>query len=474
MATLGPASERPDVIRELVRSGVDVFRLNFAHGSHDWHETVVQQVRAAASEWNRPVAILGDLSGPKIRLGELPSAGITLHNGQRVDFVRALQQRTSPEQQLTSTYERLIDDLRVGDRILLADGLVMMRVIEVSPAEGRATCLVEQGGVLRSRQGINLPGVALSTPALTEKDKEDLHWALEHNLDFIGLSFVRRAEDILDLRQRIREYQPRYEPWIVAKIEKTEALQDLDRILHETDAVMIARGDLGVEAELARVPVIQKQLIAECQRRRIPVITATQMLDSMQRHELPTRAEVSDVANAILDGTDAVMLSGETAIGVHPIAVVNMMSRIAMETERLVLPKDGVMTSAMASRSRAQAITEAVVHGAGAAADHVQADLLVVATRGGKTALALSKQRRHMPILALTDRPDVARRMALFWGIFPTVTDVLSQHPTQQLQFVEQWGRRQGWLGPGSRIVLVGSSDWNQLWHDMMLVHVVS
>lgn len=471
VATLGPASQSPEVLERLMQAGADVFRINFAHANHEAHAATLANIRTVAAKLRKAVGVLGDLSGPKIRLGELPEEGLRCRFGARFEFVRTADpQRTD---QLTCTYERLIDDLQVGDRVLLADGVVTMRVVSVDAEAGVAVCEVVQPGVLRSKQGVNLPGVALSTPAITEKDAEDLQFALDQQFDFIGLSFVRSAADIRDLRQRIEQHGTKTPPWIVAKIEKTEAIDDLEAILRETDAVMVARGDLGVESDIARVPSLQKRIIRLCNEYRLPVITATQMLDSMQRSELPTRAEVSDVANAILDGTDAVMLSGETAIGEYPVEAVSMMSRIAQDIERLLPPRPMVDLRS-GSRSRASAITEAVVHGAGTAAENFRADLIAVATRGGKTAMALSKQRYPMPILALTDRHEIARRLTLIWGVLPLKTPAVELIPHELLAYIQDIGRELGLLQSGSKLVVVGSSDWSTEWHDMLLAHVVS
>lgn len=471
VATLGPASRSPEMLEQLMRAGADVFRINFAHGEHTWHAETIANVREVAARLKRVVGILGDLSGPKIRLGELPEEGLRCRFGAHFEFVRVAD--PNRHDQLTCTYEQLIDDLQPGDRILLADGIVSMRVLAVDPKAGFARCEVVQPGVLRSRQGVNLPGVALSTPAITEKDVADLRFALEQRFDFISLSFVRSAEDVRDLRRRIEASRPPQTPWIVSKIEKTEAIDELDEILKETDVVMVARGDLGVEADIARVPSLQKRIIRLCNEYRLPVITATQMLDSMQRSELPTRAEVSDVANAILDGTDAVMLSGETAIGDYPVEAVTMMSRIAQDVERLVAPRP-LADIRSSTRSRATAITEAVVHGAGMAAEHLKADLIAVATRGGKTAMALSKQRYPMPILALTDRQAIAQRMTLMWGVWPVKTPAVELSPHDLLAYVEDYGRELQLLDAGSKLIVVGSSDWSTEWHDMCLAHVVS
>lgn len=470
IATVGPACASVDVLRQLVASGVDIFRLNFAHGEHAWLEDRVRDIRRVSAELNCPVGILGDLSGPKIRLGEIADGGRQCAEGETLRFVRGLEALEPGD--LTCTYERLLDDVRTGDRILLADGTVALVVLEKAADAAWIRCLVTQPGRIRSRQGVNLPGVALSTPAVTDKDREDLDWALQQQLDFIGLSFVRAAQDIELLQQLIRARQPTVTPLIVAKIEKTEALANLEQILQTTDAVMVARGDLGVEADITQVPVLQKQIIRRCNDFRIPVITATQMLDSMQNNDLPTRAEVTDVANAVIDGTDAVMLSGETAIGQHPVQCVRMMDRIAGEAEPLVQRRIPAESGSTELR-RARPVTEAVTRGAVAAAEYLQADLIVVATVTGRTALALSGHRGSVPILALTDLPDIARRMCLYWGVTPVLSDVVQQSADALLQFVIQWGTQRNLLHSGSRIVVVGHTSWLGEHHDLMMVHVV-
>lgn len=471
VATVGPASASYEKLTELVLAGVDVFRLNFAHGSYDWFKQVVGWIRQVSIQLKQPLATLADLSGPKIRLGELPAEGLRCRQGAKMEFVRKAE--PGRLDQLTCTYEQLIDDLRVDDRVLLADGSVSLRVVEAKPEEGRIICEVVQPGLIRSRQGVNLPGASLSTPSVTDKDRADLQWVLDNGIDYVGLSFVRNAEDIRLLKRLIAAHPTKTPPWIVAKIEKPEAIADLEQIIIETDAVMVARGDLGVEADVFRVPGLQKQIIRMCNEHRTPVITATQMLDSMQKSELPTRAEASDVFNAVLDGTDAVMLSGETAAGDYPVEAVAMMSRIAREAERMLEPRLPKSDSRSTNRTRATAITEAVTHGAVTAAAHLNADLIVAATRGGKTAMAISKQRPKVPILGLTDRPEVARRMCLFWGVAPMDTHAVALTPRELLNFVETEGRARKLLDSGSKLVLIGSSDWKLELHDMMLVYVV-
>jgi pyruvate kinase len=470
VATVGPACAAPEQLRELVLAGVDLFRLNFAHGEHQWLAGVAEAIRRISDDLGRPIGVLGDLAGPKIRLGELPEGGIACPEGARFEFVRETD--GSDPHKLTSTYAPLVDDLKVGDRLLLADGTVAMRVIEKDQGHGRVVCVVEQPGHLRSRQGINLPGVSLSTPSLTEKDREDLGWAVAHGLDYVGLSFVRSPDDIQLLRDAISEHRSERPPQIVAKIEKTEAVAALEGILEMTDAVMVARGDLGVEADIAQVPILQKRIIRMCNERRIPVITATQMLDSMQSNERPTRAEASDVANAVIDGTDAVMLSGETAIGQYPAETVSMMSRIVLEAERMVAPKKfgDLLTQ---PRSRATLMTEAVTLGATTAAEHLHANLLAVATRSGQTAMALSKQRSQVPILAMTDRPEVARRMCLYWGVIPLESPAVQESPEKLLHSVLEWARSKNALRSGDRLVLVATTDWTKSGKNLLLVHAI-
>ena len=472
IATVGPACATPEKLDEMVHAGVDVFRLNFAHGSHEWLTNIVQQIRIIADRIGRPIGILGDLSGPKIRLRELPQGMLECVAGMRVEFVR----ESDPLQplQLTCTYDALVDDLQVGDLILLADGAVSMRVVEKPFAGDRVVCEVVQPGVIRNRQGINLPGALLSTPSLTPKDRVDLVWALEHQIDFIGLSFVRKAEDIEDLQQAIAELNPPLVPQIVAKIEKIEAVNDLERILQATDMVMVARGDLGVEVDIARVPGLQKRIIRLCNQHRIPVITATQMLDSMQKNSRPTRAEASDVANAVLDGSDAIMLSGESAAGDYPVESVAMMNRLAHEAERLRVQQSPRDISLAQIRTRALEVTEAVTHGAGLVAEMLGANLIVIATRTGKTPLAVSNQRLQVPILALTPNAHVANKMSLYWGVMPLVANVADCTPQQMLDFVVQWGLNDGMLKPGNKIVLIATSNWATQGHDQLLVHALS
>ncbi|QDT94888.1 pyruvate kinase [Gimesia aquarii] len=471
IATVGPASDSRDMLRRLIIAGVDLFRLNFAHGTHDWLSGIVNNIHELSDEMGKPVGILGDLSGPKIRLGVLPGDEITCRHDMRFRFIRGIE--TNNPQELTCTYEPLIEDLRVGDPVLLADGMVAMRVVE-KPDDGQSVvCIVEREGIIRSKQGVNLPGVQLSTPSLTEKDIKDLAWAVEHRLDYVGLSFVRSADDITHLNEEIDKLKPEDRPHIVAKIEKIEAVSDIEQILKLTDAVMVARGDLGVEVDIERVPIIQKRIIHLCNQYRVPVITATQMLDSMQFNTFPTRAEASDVANAVLDGSDAVMLSGETAVGVSPLAAVEMMSRIVREAARILSSSLHSEETTSNRRLHAREVTEAVTLGAGITAEKLDADLMVTCTHEGKTAMALSKQRRAVPTVALTDRRATARRITLYWGVTSLLTDVVDKSPQEILKYIANYGKKNGFLSQGSQIVLISGTDWSSLGHDMLLVHEV-
>ncbi len=466
VATLGPACWDVEVLRELVGAGVDVFRLNMAHGKRVEHELAVQNIRATARAGHRPLGILVDLAGPKIRLGELIHEPLQCPRDAEFRFVR---NAGNDDRELTCNYARLVDELDVNDRVLLADGTVEMVVIHKSTDV--ATCRVTNPGSLRSRQGINLPGVRLSVPAMSDVDRENARWAAAQQVDFVSLSFVRSAADIIQLKELLQSVGST--ALTIAKIEKPEALDHLEAIVQESGGIMIARGDLGVEIDVAEMPVKQKLIIDVCQRWKKPVIVATQMLDSMQRNNRPTRAEVTDVANAILDGTDACMLSGETAIGQYPIESVQMMNRIMLSTERSM--------QRMTARRRDEEvpdgvlvhpITSAVVAAAGHIAEQVGARIVVIATRSGNTALAKAKRRDFVPTVAVSDRASTLQQMCLFWGITP-----LSGGPqdldTELISFIDRWGRQQGILQSGDRVVVVAGTQVHAGAHNQLVVHQV-
>jgi len=467
VATVGPACAAAEMLEALLLEGVDVFRLNMAHGTAAEHAQRLALIREISGRLGQPVAVLADLGGPKIRLGEIPGAEVVLNADQCVRFVRGTG--TAAATDLTATYDRLVDELAVGDRIMLADGTVSL-VVE-DRGEDFALCRVVQPGKIRSRQGVNLPGVKLSVSALTPVDRENAAWAARNGVDFLGLSFVRRAEDVRQLKQVLTEQGSQVQ--VIAKIEKPEALQQLTAIVAAADGVMVARGDLGVEIDIAQVALAQKQIVAECRRQRKPVVIATQMLDSMQHNRVPTRAEVTDVANAILDGADACMLSGETAIGEYPREAVEMMHRIALATEQYGVPRAGAPGAAAdAAASEANPITEAVVAAAGEIAERLAARLVLVASRSGTTALALSKQRCNVHTVGVSDSDATLRRMCLYWGVLP-----LAGAPTTSQQEVLGYaiarGKKGGYLTPGDRIVLVGGTGLAASAHNQLVVQEV-
>ena len=486
VATLGPASRAEDAIRGLVEAGVDVFRLNMAHGSIEEHAESLGRIRRVSESLARPVGVLADLAGPKIRLGELPGGAVELAEGEHLTFVRGTE--VPGPGQLTVTYEPLIDELSPGDAVMLADGTISLLVTERNADHVR--CRVVQGGTVRSRQGVNLPGVRLSVAAMSPADWKHAEWAAAVGIDFVSLSFVRSAVEVKLLKEllRTRGSQAR----VVAKIEKREAIDNLESIVEAADAVMVARGDLGVETDVASMPMVQKRIIRACQRYQKPVIVATQMLDSMQHARRPTRAEATDVANAILDGADACMLSGETAIGEHPRLVVEMMRRIARETERQYLADRWRYMEGrfMAERGTAgvpvqeflpapeflveglHPITQAVVDGASRIAGELDAKLVVVASKSGLTAIARSKRRGAVPTVGLSDNPATLRQMSLYWGVTP-LAGAAAPDTAALLEHVCGWGLREGRLQRGERILLVAGSGFGTGGHNMALVHEV-
>lgn len=430
VATLGPASSDRETMAALLRAGMDVVRLNFSHGDHDTHRRTIAELRRLSAEVGRAVAIIGDLPGPKIRTGPLRDGGpVRLRAGQRLALTPENVMGTA--ERLPITYPSLLDDVGPGARILLADGLLELR------AERRRgkdlICRVVNGGELTERQGVNLPGVKLSVGSLTARDKEHLRFALKNEVDYVAQSFVRSANDVRALKRLIRRLD-RQTP-VLAKIEKGEALENLDAILEEADGLMVARGDLGVELPPEKVPVAQKLIIEKANQRRLPVITATQMLESMTRNPRPTRAEASDVANAIFDGTDAVMLSGETAVGRYPRETVAMMDRIIREAESVVACRSE-RRRRPEMLSVAESIAEAVAH----AADHLKMKVVAVFTESGYSARLVSKYRPSSLIVGFSPHRRVRRRLALYWGVYPRRidrvrdVDALTAEAEQRLQ----------------------------------------
>ncbi len=466
VATVGPACSAPEMLAELIQAGVDVFRLNMAHGKLESHAEVVANIRRISAEVGHPIGILVDLGGPKLRLGQLPGDEVELRSGEEFRFVRG--DFSQDPKQLVSSYGRLVDELAVGNRVMLADGTVSLVVEE--RGNGFVRCRVLQPGVVRSRQGINLPGARLSLPALTDADRAHAAWAAKTGIDFVSLSFVRSPDDVRDLKTILRNLGSKAR--VIAKIEKPEALEQLDAIVTISDGIMIARGDLGVEIDVARVPVVQKAIIETCLRHQKPVIVATQMLDSMQHNRRPTRAEATDVANAILDGCDACMLSGETAIGEYPRIVVEMMQRIAQETETLFLNRPSLPRPAT-SVEGLHPITQTIVYGAEVMAQQLGARLVVCASHSGATALAMSKRRSYVPTIGVSDSEETLRQMCLYWGVVPLSGADLG-NSFKLLDFVKEWGCRDGCLASTDRMVLVtGTGALSSGAHNMLVVHQV-
>jgi pyruvate kinase len=441
LATLGPASADPEVLHAMLAAGVDGVRLNFSHGTREWHQSMVNLVRETSERLDHPVAILEDLQGPKIRVGKVKGGSMELVQGsQLVITTRELEGAAGV---VSTEYEDLPRDVGRGEQILLDDGKIMLSVKEVKGEE--IICVVETGGLLSSHKGINVPGATLRAHSLTEKDREDARFALELGVDYLALSFVRRARDVLDLRG-LMKLEGKQVP-IIAKIEKPQAIDNLDEIVAIADGVMVARGDLGVEVSLEMIPAYQKRIIQCANRAGKLVITATQMLESMTENPFPTRAEVTDVANAILDGTDVVMLSAETAVGRYPVEAVRRMSAIAQTTEETIYPFASPVSSIpTAAAVREGFFTPVLTRLAGFASREVDPKAIVVFTRHGRTARMLSYERPRAPVLAFTTEETILRRLALQWGVVPrrigemgSVADLLAAG--ERLLLEGRWAR---------------------------------
>jgi pyruvate kinase len=436
---LGPSSSTRDALRGLVGAGLNVARINFSHSTHEQHAAAIALVRDVAAETKRPIAILGDLQGPRIRIGELGQPR-DLPDGSDVVFAPEGKENGA---EIPVTYEALADDVTDGDRILINDGLIELVVLDVS--KPRVTARVVHGGQLSSHKGINLPGVQVSAPSITAKDREDIAFAVQQELEYIALSFVRRAQDIAELRQLVTKHM-----LVVAKIEKDSALENIESIVRASDGVMVARGDLGVELPFEEVPYAQKRIIALCNRLGRPVITATQMLESMITHPRPTRAEASDVANAILDGTDAVMLSAETATGQYPRLAVEAMTRIITEIETRVRPRHRDDRR----RNETAISTEFAIAAASAAAvTMLGAPVLIVFTKSGFSARVVAAHRPSVPILVLTDVPRTFRQLALVWGVIPELVKHCNTYD-EMVQLALEAVQRRGLARDGDRVVV--------------------
>ena len=447
VATLGPATDGHEL--ELLRAGVDVVRLNFSHGAAEEHAGRAQAIREAARSLGKCVAVMQDLQGPKIRVGALIGGGpVQLEVGQQLAI--STHELVGTAQRIGTTYQHLADDVRAGDRILLDDGRIRLTVLGCK--DGEVMSRVEEGGLLGEHKGINLPGVAVSAPAVTDKDRADMEFGVKTlNVDYVALSFVRTEEDVVAAHELMRSFG-RTVP-LVVKLEKSQAIDNLERIIHVADAVMVARGDLGVEMAPEQVPMLQKRIIQRANHRGIPVITATQMLESMITEETPTRAEATDVANAVWDGSDAVMLSGETAVGRHPVLTVMMMDRIVRAAESSdIMPSH----TGRARDERPRGYAAAVTHAAGVLAEDLEASAILGITQSGLTAELLSRVRGRVAIFAFSPDETVAHRLSLWWGITP-VQYRLADDLESNIEAMERYLIEHHAAAPADTVVITGS-----------------
>lgn len=423
ICTIGPSSDNKETFKQLVLNGLSVARLNLSHGDQAYYKKIIDMIKEVREELGIPVAILMDTRGPEIRTKKFKGGKATLKRGNEITIMNG--DFEGDEEKFCITYENLYKDVTVGCTILVDDGLIELEVLEIKDKAIR--CLIKNDGVIKDKKGINIPGVCVKLPALSAKDKEDILFGIENDVDFIAASFIRKAADILEIRKLLKENGGE-DIKIIAKIESQEGVDNVDEISAVSDGIMIARGDLGVETPVEMIPITQKKIIDICNTYEIPVITATQMLDSMIYNPRPTRAEVSDVANAIIDGTDAIMLSGETAAGAYPVEAVKVMKKVAEASEKTL---DYEHMFLKITKVRSNSITNAVSYSTCSTAMHLGAKAIICPTYSGSTARLISMFRPSMPIIATTSNPKVQRQMMLYWGVTPilmkveTSTDVM-------------------------------------------------
>ena len=411
VCTLGPASENEETLRELIKNGLNVCRLNFSHGSHEEHKGRMDLVKKLREELNMPTAILLDTKGPEIRTGKFDVPEVLLEEGQT--FTITMKDVMGDKERGTVSYKGLANDVKPGDTILIDDGLVGLTVKEVN--NDNIVCEVQNSGIVKNHKGVNVPGVKVNLPAITEKDRSDIEFGIEQGIDFIAASFVRKVSDVLAIREILEENNAEHIK-IISKIENQEGVENLDEIIEVSDGIMVARGDLGVEIPTEEIPVVQKLMIKKCNEAGKPVITATQMLDSMIRNPRPTRAEVTDVANAIYDGTDAIMLSGETAAGKYPVEAVKTMATIAKRAEE-------TMRNRRDKINKSKNVTDAISYATCTTAMDLEARAILSSTASGHTARMVSKFRPDCPIVATTSNESVRRQLALTWGVLPLMRE---------------------------------------------------
>lgn len=432
VCTIGPASESVDNLTQLMNAGMNVARLNFSHGNFEEHGGRIKNIREAAGLTGKTVAILLDTKGPEIRTHNMQNGAIELKSGEEI--IVSMTEVEGTTEKFSVTYEGLIDDVQAGSKILLDDGLIGLEVINIDHSKGEIKTKILNSGTLKNKKGVNVPGVSVNLPGITEKDKQDILFGIEQGVDFIAASFVRRSKDVLEIRQLLEENQATHIQ-IIPKIENQEGVDNIDEILEVSDGLMVARGDLGVEIPAEEVPLVQKSLIKKCNALGKPVITATQMLDSMQRNPRPTRAEASDVANAIFDGTDAIMLSGETAAGLYPVEAVQTMHNIASRAEQALNHKEILShRSKNAEHNLTDAIGQSVAH----TALNLEVKSIITPTESGHTARMISKYRPKAAIVAITADESTCRRLALVWGVYPrmgrmcTTTDEMLESAVEE------------------------------------------
>jgi pyruvate kinase len=433
VATIGPASSSPEMLEEMVVAGADIFRINFSHGDYSAVEAVLNNIYAVNRKLGSHAGILGDLQGPKLRIGEVENNGVELIEGAKITFTT--EKMIGNASKVYITYPQFPRDVQPGENILIDDGKLILRVDSTDNVkEVNATIL--HGGTLSSKKGVNLPNTKISLPCLTEKDLKDLEFALKHNFDWIGLSFVRNASDITELKSIIQNIDPGCKAKVIAKIEKPEAVMDIDAIIAETDAIMVARGDLGVEVPMQRVPVIQKSLVRKCRRAAKPVIIATQMMESMITNISPSRAEVSDVANSVMEGADAVMLSGETSVGRHPHKVVGAMSKIIAQVEE----ESDLYYSEISSEVSAphRYLSDHICFAATQLAKQVDAVAIITMTHSGYTAFKVSSYRPKANIFVFTDNYHILTQLSLVWGVRGLYydRDISTDHTVADIKFI--------------------------------------
>ncbi|CAN5156037.1 pyruvate kinase [soil metagenome] len=433
VATLGPASSSSEVLEEMAKAGCDVFRINFSHGDYAAVEDQIKNIREMNRKLGTHVSILGDLQGPKLRVGEMENNGVELKDG--AEFLFTTNKMIGTAQKAFMTYQQFPRDVKAGETVLIDDGKLVLRVTETNGKDEVKT-IVEHGGILSSKKGVNLPNTKVSLPCLTEKDIKDLEFALTHQFDWIGLSFVRSGADIIELKNLIKKIDPSSKSKVIAKIEKPEAITDIDNIIRETDALMVARGDLGVEVPMQRVPVLQKMLVRKCLEASKPVIIATQMMESMITNISPTRAEVNDVANSVMDGADAVMLSGETSVGKHPAKVIEAMSKIItqVEEEHNIYYLDRKPVFSLDDRY----LSDNICYASTTLAKQVDATAIITMTHSGYTAFRVASYRPKANIFVFTDNYSILSQLSLVWGVrgFYYDKNISTDHTIADIKFI--------------------------------------